>query len=286
MLGDMNFYESLCHSFGTVATGGFSTKNSSIGGYSSYIQYVIAVFMILSGMNFTLHYFFIKRNFQRLYKNSELKLYLTIIVFVTIVITATLITKMNFGVEHAFRESFFQVASMLTTTGYATADYLQWPTQAWILIFAVMFIGGCVGSTAGGIKVIRHVVAIKYLKKQIAMILHPKAVIAIKVNGKSVQDSQAQSIITFIMLYITIFAVGFVMMSLIGLDLSSAMGSVIACLGSFGPGIGSVGPAANFAHIPELGKIVLFILMIVGRLELLTFMVLMMPDFWKNRTPN
>jgi trk system potassium uptake protein TrkH len=286
MLGDMNFYESLCHSFGTVATGGFSTKNASIGFYSPYIQYVIAVFMVLSGMNFTLHYFLIKGNFQRLYKNSELKLYLSIIAVVTLIIGGILVFKSNYGIEHAFRESFFQVTSMLTTTGYATTDYLTWPTQGWILIFTIMFIGGCVGSTAGGIKVIRHAVAFKYLKKQISVILHPKAIIAIKVNGKSVQDNQAQSILTFIMMYIAIFVAGFLIMSLVGLDMRSAMGSVIACLGSFGPGIGTVGPAANFAHIPEIGKIVLFVLMIIGRLELLTFMILLIPDFWNNKNPD
>ncbi len=280
----MSFYESLCHSFGTLAIGGFSTKNASVGYYSPYLQYVIAIFMVLSGMNFTLHYFLIKGNFQKLYKNSELKLYLTITLIVTHIISGVLVLNKNYSIEHASRESFFQFTSMLTTTGYATADYLNWPTQGWILIFTIMFVGGCVCSTAGGIKVIRRVVAFKYLRNQIAMILHPKAIMAIKVNSKSIQDSQEQTIITFIMMYMAIFAAGFVFMTLLGLDMCTAMGSVIACLGSFGPGIGTVGPAANFAHIPEIGKVVLFVLMIIGRHELLTFMILLMPEFWRKKT--
>ena len=286
MWGDMDFYESLCHSFGTVATGGFSTKSISVGFYSPYIQYVIAVFMLLSGMNFTLHYFFIKGNFKRLYFNSELRLYLAIIALITLIIMVVLIVEQNYNTELAFRESFFQVVSMLTTTGYATADYLLWPTQAWILIFGLMFIGGCVGSTAGGVKVIRHVVAFKYLKKQISLLVHPKAIKVIKINQRSVNDSQAITIIVFIMFYFIIFVAGVFIMSIMGLDLQSAMGSVIATMGSFGPGIGSVGPAANFAHIPDLGKIVLTLLMVIGRLEIFTFMIILTPDFWKKQISN
>ncbi|MDY0280401.1 MAG: TrkH family potassium uptake protein [Salinivirgaceae bacterium] len=286
MWGGMDFYESLCHSFGTIATGGFSTKNSSVGFYSPYIQYVITIFMLLSGMNFTLHYFLIKGNFKRLYVNSELRLYLFIIAVVTLIISAVLIVEQNYDTELAFRESFFQVVSMLTTTGYATTDYLLWPTQAWILIFGLMFIGGCVGSTAGGVKVIRHVVAFKYLKKQLSLLVHPNAIKVIKINQRSVQDNQAITIIVFIMFYIIIFAIGVFIMSIMGLDLQTAMGSVISTMGSFGPGIGTVGPAANFAHIPDVGKIVLTLLMVIGRLEIFTFMIILTPDFWKKQISN
>jgi len=282
LIGGMNLFESLCHAFGTLGTGGFSTKNTSITNYSSFIQYTIAIFMVLSGANFTLYYSLFKGDFKRIFNNSELKFYLLIIGFITLTITLVLFFKNNLGLENSFRHSFFQVASIITTTGYATADYLQWPTQAWILLFLLLFVGGCVGSTSGGIKVIRHLVVLKYLRKHVSNLIHPNALVSVKINKKTVHDHQAQAVIMFIMLYLTIFAAGYVIMSILGLDMQTSLGSVAACLGCVGPGIGTVGPAANFFHIPEFGKITLSILMIVGRLELFTFMIILMPSFWRS----
>ncbi|HON18532.1 MAG TPA: TrkH family potassium uptake protein [Salinivirgaceae bacterium] len=282
MLGGLNFFDSLCHAFGTVATGGFSTKNASIGAFSPHIQYVIALFMIISGMNFTLHYFLLKGDFKKLTSNSELKLYLSIIIVFTLVIASILYFEKYPEIEKAFRIALFQVASILTATGFATDDYLMWPTQGWIFIFALLFIGGCVGSTSGGPKVIRYVFTLKYSLKKFLALLHPKAIINIKINGRNVTQTQVSSVLSFIMFYFLVFAFGTFCMSLLGVDLATAMGSVITAQGGVGPGIGTVGPASNFAHLPDLGKILLTILMIAGRLELYTFLILFTPHFWKS----
>lgn len=282
LLGGMNLFESICHSFATIGTGGFSPRNTSIESYSRYIQYTIAVFMIISGMNFTLHYFFLKGNLRRIFYNSELRLYLAIIAVVTVLVTLVLIFSDQYGLEESFRYAFFQVTSIITTTGFATADYIQWSTPAWVLIIALLFVGGCVGSTSGGLKVIRHLVAFKYLKKHIIKVLHPTAVVSLKINKMTIQDNQAQSIIVFIMLYLVIFTLGYLAMSSLGLDMLHSFGTVAACLGCTGPGIGTVGPASNYAHIPDIGKLVLSLLMIIGRLELFTFMIILTPSFWRS----
>ncbi|MCF8235487.1 MAG: TrkH family potassium uptake protein [Bacteroidales bacterium] len=281
MLGDLTFYESLCHAFGTIATGGFSTKNASIAYFSNYVQYMIMIFMMLSGINFTLHYFLLKGNFKKVLTDTELKAFFKIIIFTGLIITFILYIRQNHDIEKAFRDSFFQVISILTATGYATADYLKWQDNAWMLIFLLMFIGACVGSTGGGIKVMRHVVAIKSIKKSIFMLLHPRGVKTIRINNQSISDEKAASIITFIVIYLIIVSVGTIFMALIGLDGQTAIGSVLATLGGIGPGIGKVGPTGNFAHIPDIGKIFLSMLMIVGRLEILTFLILFSPGFWK-----
>jgi trk system potassium uptake protein TrkH len=283
MFGGVNFYESLCHAFGTVATGGFSTKNASVGHYSSYVQYTIIMFMFLSGMNFTLHYFLIKGSFEKLWQNSEFKAYVGIILTISSIIAAILIFDQHYETEIAIRDSLFQVVSVITATGFATTDYLQWPVYAWILIFFLMFIGACVGSTGGGIKVIRHVVAFKLLKKRVSLLFHPKGIKTIRVSKHSITDNQAVSIITFILAYLLIFIAGFIILSLMGIDLQTSMGSVITSMGGIGPGLGTVGPAANFAHIPDAGKVTLFILMIVGRLEIFTVIILFLPEFWQQK---
>ncbi len=283
MLGKMSFYESLCHAFGTIATGGFSPKNSSIANYSSYVQYIITLFMFLSGTNFALHYHLLKGNFAQIRHNTEFKTYFGIIFTISLTIATILILTNNYEIERAIRESLFQVVSIITATGYATADYLLWPVQAWILIFLLLFIGACVGSTGGGIKVIRHVVAFKFLFRKLSTLFHPKSIKVIKVNKKSVQDQVAISVIIFIFFYFLIFLIGFLIMSILGLDMQTSMGSVLTCMQGCGPGIGTVGPASNFSHIPDAGKIVLFILMIVGRLEIYTVFILFLPEFWKKK---
>jgi trk system potassium uptake protein TrkH len=281
MFDGISFYESLCHSFGTIATGGFSTKNASIGHYSTYAQYVIMIFMLLSGINFSLHYFLLHGNYKRILKNSELKVYLLIILLVGTILSFILYFQNDIGFEKSFRDSFFQVISIITATGYSTADYLNWEEYAWILLFGLMFIGASVGSTGGGIKVIRHVVALKSISNYFTKIIHPNSINTIKINGNSIPNEKAHSIISFNVIYLIIFAISSLIMSSMGLDLNTSIGSVITTMGGIGPGIGTVGPASNFAHIPDFGKLLLSFLMILGRLEILTILVIFIPGFWK-----
>ena len=281
MMGGLDFYESLCHSFGTVATGGFSTKNDSIGAYSPYIQYVITLFMLISGINFTVLYFTFRGNFRRIIIDTELKAYLGIILTIGITITFILWFIHNLSPEQAFRDSFFQVISILTATGFATTDYLQWVDYAWFLIFLLMFAGACIGSTGGGIKIIRHVVAWKFIKRSFLSVLHPQVVKHIRVNGTMIPNDKVVSVIAFIALYITIVVFSSVFMAALGLDIQTATGSVLATIGGIGPGIGEVGPSGNFSQIPDVGKIYLSFIMILGRLEILTFLVVFTPGFWK-----
>jgi trk system potassium uptake protein len=279
--GGLNFYEGICHAFGTVATGGFSTKNASIGHYSPYVQYVVMVFMLLSGINFTLHFFILTGRFQRILNDSELKAYAGIILFFTIVISLILYFSQEGTLEEAFRHSIFQVVSIITATGYATTDYLQWVPQAWFLIFMLMFVGACVGSTGGGIKVVRHVVAFKLISKNFMSLIHPQMVRSIIINDNPVTNEKAIAVTSFIFLYLTVVLGGAVFLTILGVDLETSVGAVLATLGGIGPGIGEVGPAGNFSLIPDTGKILLSFIMILGRLELITLLVLLTPGFWK-----
>ncbi len=281
IFGGMDLFESLCHSFGTMATGGFSTRNSSIMGFSPYIQYVITIFMILAGTNFTLHYLALMGKFEKLRKNEEFHFFLWLLFIATIIITVSMIVLRNTPIEQAFRDSLFQVVSIVTTTGFTTSNYLLWPNYTWLLIFLLMFTGGCAGSTGGGIKAMRQLLLFKSSAVQLKRLIHPRAFIAVKFNGKSVSQEIILNILAFFLFYMMIFAFGTFVMSFLGLDFKSAIGSVIASLGNIGPGIGSVGPTGNYANIPVFGKWFLSFLMLLGRLELFTVLVILTPAFWK-----
>lgn len=282
MIGKMNLFDSVCHSFGTVATGGFSPKNTSIADYSPYIQYVITAFMLLAGTNFLIHYYLIKRQFKNVKENDELKFFYIIIFVATVFITIVLLNKSNLSFENAFRDSLFQVTSIVTCTGFATADYLQWPVEAWVLIFFLMFLGGSIGSTSGGIKIIRHLVLFKSIKKIMAGLMSPNAIIPLRINGKTINQYKVNSILNFIIFYLLIFVFGSIVLVAMGLDIQTSVGSAATCMGGIGPGIGSVGPASNFAHLPDMAKIVLSALMILGRLELYTVLAIFTFSFWRN----
>ncbi len=282
MLGKMDFFDALCHSFGTIATGGFSPKNDSIAGYSPYIQYVILGFMLLAGINFTLHYYTLKGKFKKLIRNDELKTYLSVIAIAGIIITVVLMRDMQLGIEEAFRKAFFQIVSIITSTGYITDDYLLWPAKGWIIIFLLFFVGASVGSTGGGIKVIRLVVAFKSFYVNIRRQLHPNSVILLRVNGKLVEDENVSNILAFIILYFITALVGTIIMIFMNVDAVTSMASVLSSMGAIGPAFGEVGPTGNFFMIPEGGKFFLSFLMILGRLELTTVFVLFTLDFWKD----
>ena len=281
-LGEMDFFDSVCHAFATMATGGFSTKNDSIAGFSSYSQYVIIFFMILAGTNFTLHYFSLHRKFKKVWKNQEFKVYIWIIVVVSILITAGLIILRNTEIETAFRDSLFSVVSILTTTGFVNADYLLWPSFLWMLVFVLMFVGGSAGSTGGGMKVVRHFLLFKNSWIELKRAIHPNAIIPVKFNGKAVSQNIIFNVMAFFLIYILAFATGTVVMSMVGMDFETSVGAAIATLGNIGPGIGGVGPVENYAFFNPFTKWFLSFLMLLGRLELFTVLIIISPAFWKS----
>jgi len=282
MLGGMNFYEALCHAFATLATGGFSTRNASVGAFgSAYIDWVVTIFMFLAGVNFSLHYQALRGRPLELWRNEEFRFYL----LVSVVVTA-IIVLLNQGTVYAsffdnLRFSAFQTVSILTPTGFGTADYEGWPVLAQYLLVFTMFIGGCAGSTGGGIKVARMLLLFKHAQVQLYRLIHPRAVRLVKLGGVPVDREVMQSILGFFAFYMGIFVAASFLMAGTGLDLPSAGAAVIATLSNIGPGLGSVGPVDNFAHVSAFGKTVLTLCMLMGRLELFTVLVLFFPSFWR-----
>ena len=282
LVGGMDFFDAINHSFTTMATGGFSTKQASIAYYTSpFIQYVIILFMFLAGMNFSLHYFLLHRDFKKISDNEEFRFYSFLILAFTFVITVGLYTTHEVGFEISVRDSLFQVVSMITTTGFVTADYELWGVFYHTLFFLMLFIGGSAGSTGGGVKVVRHLLLIKNSALELRRLVHPRAVIPVRFNNVSVSKDIIFNIMAFLLFYLAIFVTGTIIMTLIGLDFLTAMGSVATSLGNVGPAIEGVGPSDNFSHIPDLGKWVLSFLMMLGRLELFTVLIIFSPAFWK-----
>lgn len=280
--GGMSLFESFVYTFGTVGTGGFATKNASVGAYNStYIHLVIGSFMVLSGVNFSIYYSIYKRKWRDIIADEELRLYFIIVSLGVILIALNLIKTSNESIGLAFRDSFFQVGSIITTTGYSTADFDIWPTFSKAILFLLMFIGGSAGSTAGGMKVIRILVIFKVIKREILKTFHPRAVIPVKLNGKSLHNETIASIYSFTGLYVVIFALSTIIVSLEGVDLVSAASSVAATLGNIGPGLNFVGPTRTFNGYGQITKIFLSFLMLLGRLELFTIIALLAPKNWR-----
>ncbi|NMA03584.1 MAG: TrkH family potassium uptake protein [Clostridiales bacterium] len=280
-LGGMNLFDSMLHTFGTVGTGGFGIKNNSVAFYNStYIHIIIGTFMLLSGINFSLYYSLFKGRWKDIFKNEELRLYLSIVLIAIIAITINLAMTSYAGIFRSLRDSFFQVSSIITTTGYTTANFDAWPSFSKIILFTLMFIGGCAGSTAGGIKVVRILILIKLIKRDIAKLFHPSAFISIKNSGKKVTDETIMSINGFFILYIMIFVISTIIISLEGLDIVSTSSAVAATLGNIGPGLGFVGPANNFGGFSPASKILFSFLMLLGRLEIFTSITLVLPKNW------
>lgn len=281
MVGKMSFFDSINHAFTTMATGGFSTQNSSIAGYSPYIQYVIILFMILAGTSFSLHYFLLKGQIKKVTDNEEFKFYIYLIGIVSFVFTVSVIVVFHTGIEKAFRDSLFQVVSVLTTTGFITADYLEWKNFMIFGIFMLMFTGGCIGSTGGGIKMIRLLVMFKNTRLELKRLIHPMAVVPVRINKKSIPSDIINNFLAFLLIYMLLIFSGSMIMSVFNLDFVSALGATAATLGNIGPGLGSVGPVETYAHIPDIGKWVLSFFMLIGRLELFTVLLLLSPTFWR-----
>ena len=282
MLGGMNLFEALCHTFGTMATGGYSTKNASIGAYhSTYIDFVIIIFMIIAGTNFSIHYRFLKGDFKSYFKNQEFLVFIVIIGLATFLIGIDTFLNHYHSIGKTLQKTLFQVVSILTTTGYGTADYEQWASSSQIILFLMMFIGGCAGSTGGGMKVVRVFVLMKFVFSEIVRLIHPHAVVSVRFGNKVIPREVLTNVMGFFILFVFLFTIGVIVMSAIGLDMVTAFGSVAATLGNIGPGLGGVGPTDNYADIPAIGKWILSFFMLAGRLEIFTVIILFSPSFWK-----
>lgn len=281
-IGHMSLFDAVCHSFATMATGGFSTKQASIAFWPSpYIQYVIIVFMFLAGTNFTLTYFTMRGKFKPVLKDEEFKYYALIILGFTLLIFSGLLVSNQYGIEETFRNSLFWVVSIITTTGFGTVNYLLWKPVLIALLFSLFFFGGSAGSTGGGIKIMRIVLLFKNGYYELKRMVHPHAIIPLKFNNHSVDSKIVTNVLAFFVLYFMIFGVSIIIFMLFEPNLESAMGAVASSLGNIGPGLGSVGPAETYAHIHPVGKWFLSFLMLLGRLELFTILVLFSPSFWK-----
>lgn len=282
MFGGMNFFDAINHSLTTMATGGFSTKQDSLAYWNSpFIHYVVIVFMMFAGTNFTITYFMLKGKIKKAFMNEEYRNYLWVLLIATLVIASFLIYGDYYGIEETFRNSLFQVVSVITTTGYITADYTAWGPGIMVLFFVMMFIGGSAGSTAGGIKIIRHIIIFKNSLLEIKRQLHPSAILPVRINAKAIEQNITFNVLAFIMLYFSIFLVGLLLMSFTELDFESSLGAVATAIGNIGPGLGTVGPVYNFADVSHFGKWVLSFLMLLGRLELFTILILFSPLYWK-----
>jgi len=280
--GGMPLYDAVCHAFCTMPTGGFSTKNASLAHFNSpYFDTVVIVFMLLASINFSLHYKFIKRNTGIFHRDPECRFFLLLVAFFIIAVTINLYLTIYPSIGKAFRYAAFQVVSIISTTGFATADFDRWPGFSQIVLVLCMFLGGMAGSTAGGVKTMRIILLGKQAYLEIFRIIHPHAVTSLKLGGKPVPQEVMSGIWGFTLLYLSIFVVSALIISALGLDAISAFTAVAACVFNVGPGLGTVGPTQNFLAVPFLGKWVLIFCMLVGRLEIYTVLVLMMPEFWR-----
>lgn len=282
----MNVYDAFNHGLTTMATGGFSTKNASIAHFQNpSIHYVITLFMFMAGINYTVIYYGIKGKLKRVWRSDEFKTYLFLVLILIAVVTYSLQQLFDQPIEVSFREAAFQVISIITTTGFVSADYTSWSPALSLLFFIMLFLGACAGSTSGGVKLIRHLVFFKNSTLEFKRLLHPKALIRIKIDNQLVAARVLTHILVFLLVYLIFFVFGSLMMAAILADFSdpilTAIGSVATSLGNVGPAIGSVGPEDNFSAIPALGKWILVFLMLLGRLELFTILVLFMPYFWR-----
>jgi trk system potassium uptake protein TrkH len=280
-VGGMTFFDAINHGLTTMATGGFSTKNASMAYYdSAFIQYVAIFFMFLAGTNFTIIYFGLMGKVRRVLRSDEFKAY-TIAVLALAVILFYPIAAGGNDYELAFRKSLFQVVSLVTTTGYVTDDYTQYGQGATFIFFMLLFLGGSAGSTAGGIKFVRHLTFIKNSWLEFKRLIHPRAVVPLVINGDRVTGRIITHIMNFLLIYLLTFVLGSLALSLMGYDLATSLGAVATSLGNVGPAIGQVGPVDNFAFFSPLAKIFLSFIMLLGRLELFTLLILFTPFFWR-----
>ena len=283
-LTGMSLYDALLHAFGTVGTGGFSNKNMSIGQYNNLaVEIIITLFMFVCGANFALYYSALKGNIKGFFKDEEFRLYSLVVLISILLISINVYLNVYRDAGESLRRSSFQVVSIITTTGYATADFNQWPSFSKIILFILMFVGGCAGSTGGAIKNIRILLLFKIAKRDLLKIIHPRAVYAVRFGGKAVNEGTLSEVLGFFFMYIIIFFAATLVISLEGKDLITTISSVAATLGNIGPGFEVVGPVGNYSTLSNLSKLVLSACMIAGRLEIYPILLLMSRQFWKRQ---
>lgn len=296
-LAGMSFFDAINHSLATLSTGGFSTKNASVAYWNDnpMVQYIIIVFMFLAGSNFVLSYFAFKRKFQKIFQDEEFKMYSALIIGLTVVASLLIYFEADVAIssighpmvwgpfESAFRHALFQVLTIITTTGFVSADYTLWTPFLTIFFFGMMFLGGCAGSTAGGIKVMRHLIMIRNGVLEFKRTLHPHAILPVRYNSKAVPQPIVFNILGFFILYMLSFIMGTLVFSWLGLDFNTALGGAASTLGNVGPALGDLGPVNNYATLPAAAKWWSSFLMLIGRLELFTVLILLTPFFWRNR---
>lgn len=285
-LAGMRWFDAINHSMATVSTGGFSTKNDSIAAFENpLIHYIIILFMFLSGVNFALTYWGLKGKLDKIYKNQEFKFYLFMTIFITFICTLILMTNasVDWSLEESFRKSLFQVIAFITTTGFVTEDLtnIQGASILKVIFFFLLFMGGSAGSTAGGIKIVRHLVIFKNSWLEFKRLLHPSGIIPVRYNGNSVEGRITFNVMAFIIIYLMIFGFGSIVMAATGLDFETAIGAAATSIGNVGPSIGGVCPVCNFSGISAFGKLFLSLLMLIGRLEIFTVLILFTPFFWR-----
>jgi trk system potassium uptake protein TrkH len=281
LLGGMTLLEALCHTFGTIATGGFSTKNASIGAYHSvYIDTVVTIFMLIGGINFALHFQFFRGKPLAMWRDSEFRFFIGFWALLTLIITVNCFRTYE-SFWKALHYASFTVASITTTTGYATANFELWPPLSLCLLLLCMVVGGSVGSTGGSIKCMRIMVVLKHGYRELIRLIHPRAVVRLKLGEQAVPPEIFASIAGFIFLYVGLAAVSMFLVAAAGVDLITTISSVLACLGNVGPGLGQVGPMDNYAGMPGFAKWILSIDMLLGRLEIYTVIILLVPRFYR-----
>ncbi len=282
MLGGMSFFDALCHAFTTMPTGGFSTWNTSVAHFDSlYIDMVFIFFMIVAGINFSLHYQFLRGRTLVFWKDAECRFFLLAVLLLVMVVTFDIWGPVYDSLAAALRYGAFQIVSIVTTTGYATADYEQWPAMSQVILLACMFLGASAGSTGGGMKCLRIMLCFKYCYRELFSLVHPRAVTAIKISGHTVSEDVMRSVLGFLALYIALFGLAAVLLAGMGTDFVTAFGAVAATIGNIGPGFGTVGPMENYTALPMLGKWLLIWCMLLGRLEIFTVLILLVPEFWR-----
>jgi len=282
-IGGMSFFDAICHTLSNVSTGGFSPHQSSIAFFNStYFESVIMVFMFLGGINFALHYQLVRGNFRLVFQNPELKFYVSMIIICVAIATLGLwshIPEADMGV--ALRKASFNVISINTTTGFTTDDFNLWPDYLRILLLVIMMVGGCAGSTSGSLKAIRFIILFKVIFRELQKLVHPRAIIHVKVGKKTIEHDHLMNVIALTCLFMGISALSFFILCVLGVDITTSISASIASLFNIGPGLGQIGPAGSYSDIPYLGKWVIIFSMLMGRLEIYAIMILFLPITWR-----